>query len=382
MMTSTNPLFPLIVYLIAFLSAYLINLKVKLNTAPGRFETIDGLRGFLALGVFIHHSCVWQKYSQTGLWEGPSTYLMIHFGQSCVIFFFMITSFLFVSKLLASKNTDFNWRAFFISRIFRLVPMYYTSLLIIILFILIKSHWNIHVSGDVFFKSIVNWGMFTIYKTPVINDYWVVLINAGVEWSLPYEWLFYFSLPIIAIFILKTKPKIIYGLISLFFIVFFCVFHEVVPYYLYAFIGGGIAPFLLKYTTLAQKVKNIYADIIILICLVLIIQFETAKNIYCIGITTLAFTLIALGNSLFGVLKNKQMKFLGDICYTTYLLHGLILFSVFDLIIGMDVSKGFSATTYCIIIFCTTPFVVLISLIGFKFVEKPFMDLAKKINRS
>ena len=57
-----NPFFAFIVYAIAFATAYLINSKHRVLNVNERFETIDGLRGFLAIGVFIHHASVWFNY--------------------------------------------------------------------------------------------------------------------------------------------------------------------------------------------------------------------------------------------------------------------------------------------------------------------------------
>ena len=373
--------YPLIIYLIAFLTAYLIRLRFKLEFTTARFETIDGLRGFLGLGVFIHHAAVWYRHNTSGVWEGPSSFVLIHFGQTSVTFFFMITGFLFINKLLNQRHSDFDWRAFFISRVFRLAPMYYVSLLCIVLVILFSSNWQWHASPEELISSFVNWIFFTIYNNPLINGYWVVIINAGVEWSLPYEWLFYFSLPLIGLFILRIRPALLYLLLGLAFIIFFYQVHEVVPYYIYAFIGGGIAPLLLKYTSLKNWAKTRYASLLILLCLVLIVQFQTARNPFCILLITLAFTLIAMGNSLFGLLKNANFRFLGDMSYSTYLLHGILLYSTFRLFFTTEVSQTFSLYQYLAIIFCLTPILVLISFVGFKFIEQPFMALGKRLGK-
>jgi hypothetical protein len=39
----------------------------------GRYVSIDGLRGYLAFGVFIHHIPVWYAYSRTRVWEVPQS---------------------------------------------------------------------------------------------------------------------------------------------------------------------------------------------------------------------------------------------------------------------------------------------------------------------
>jgi peptidoglycan/LPS O-acetylase OafA/YrhL len=153
-------------------------------------------------------------------------------------------------------------------------------------------------------------------------------------------------------------------------------------YFLYAFVSGAIPPFLIKYTRLAEIANRAWAHIIIVICLYVNTCFASEREIICMLMATLVFILIALGNSFFGILRNPVVRLLGDVCYSTYLLHGLILFAAFKFGIGIEVSRGLSAFGFSVVIFCLTPVLVLVSFLGFKYVEKPFMHLAKKINGS
>lgn len=380
-MNPLNPLFALIIYLIAFLTAYLLNLRFKIYDASSRFENIDSLRGFLALGVFIHHAVIWNQLAQIGYWDAPPSNFYNQIGQGSVAVFFMITSFLFVTKLLNASTNGFNWRSFFISRFFRLVPMYYVSIALLVLCVMISTYWELNVSPSELINSVFHWLLFTIPGNPPINSFdHTVLVNAGVVWSLPYEWLFYFSLPLISIFILKRKPKLLYLILSLTFITWFCIVFHLKFYHLFFFAGGAIAPFIIKYAP-GFKIHNLISGFIILICLYLIIQFENPDNIYCKLLLSTIFTLIALGCNVFGVLKLSALKFLGEICYSTYLLHGIILFTVFYFGFGMESVKEISPSYYCLIIFLLTPFVVIISFLGYKFIEKPFMVRGKKISK-
>ena len=59
-----NPIFAIIIYGIAFITAHLISIKYKIINTNVRYESIDGLRGFLALGVFIHHAAIWHQFLQ------------------------------------------------------------------------------------------------------------------------------------------------------------------------------------------------------------------------------------------------------------------------------------------------------------------------------
>ncbi|HSZ71285.1 MAG TPA: acyltransferase [Cytophagaceae bacterium] len=379
-MNPLNPLFCVAVLLISFLTGYLIQRKSKLNLGEGRYETIDGMRGFLALSVFVHHAAIWYKYLHTGIWGGVASNLYTQLGQTGVSFFFMITSFLFVSKLIHSQDKEFNWKHFFVSRLFRLVPMYFFSVALIVIIVLFITHWQLQVDFGPFVESIVHWCLFTIDKMPDINGYnSTAIINAGVVWSLPYEWLFYFCLPLIALVILKNKPQKIYlGLSVLFILAFFPLHEGRGMHALSSFVGGAIAPFLLKYTPWNQKAKSIYVSILILLCLFLIGQFEDVYNAYCLILSTIVFTSIALGNSLFGLLKNTTLKFLGEISYSTYLMHGIIMFIVFYFGFGLEQMKTFTPLHYWLIIFTIAPLLVIVSFLGFKYIEKPNMDRAKK----
>jgi peptidoglycan/LPS O-acetylase OafA/YrhL len=388
-MTPVHPFFAVGVFFIAFITAYILQSVYKITLPEGRYETVDGLRGFLALSVFIHHASLWHQYLHTDGWFSPPSHLYTHLGKTSVALFFMITSFLFISKLLNAPKKEFDWNSFFISRIFRLVPMYYVSLAMMIVLILSITNWKLNVEGSVFLDSIFNWSLFTIHDAPIINNTpYHVLVNSGVVWSLPYEWLFYFSLPIISLFILKTKPSYLYIAISIAFIYnfYFDVFQEQpwYRYFIYCFIGGAFAPVLLKFTSLSEKIKtsySIYANGIILFCLYLIGTFENTENVPCIIVITVMFTLIALGASLFGLLKNPVLKLLGEMSYSTYLLHGMVLFTTFYFIYGFYHVRNFTPLQFCLIVFALTSILVFLSFLGFNFIEKPFMEKSKIITQ-
>jgi len=46
-----------------------------------RTETLDGLRGFLALSVFVHHFVITHRYLQSGIWDYPPSAFYTLLGQ-------------------------------------------------------------------------------------------------------------------------------------------------------------------------------------------------------------------------------------------------------------------------------------------------------------
>ena len=67
--------------------------------------------------------------------------------------------------------------------------------------------------------------------------------------------------------------------------------------------------------------------------------------------------------------------------YSTYLLHGIILFTVITFGFGAEKVKQFSEFDYAVLILSITPIVVLVRFSGFHNVEKPFMNRSKNISR-
>ena len=60
------------------------------EVSANRIHAIDGLRGYLALGVVLHHFVINFQYYQTGVWELTPSRLNTFFGRGSVGFFFMI----------------------------------------------------------------------------------------------------------------------------------------------------------------------------------------------------------------------------------------------------------------------------------------------------
>ncbi len=380
-MTSSSPIFVVIICLIASLTAYIIQKIAKPSpTTTSRNATIDGMRGLLALGVFIHHSNLWNQFLTDGLWEKSRSNIYNQFGNIRVAMFFMITSFLFISKLLRDKEGVFNFQYFLISRIYRLMPMYYFSLALIVILILFVTKWQLNTSIFEQLQSIAYWGTFAAFKHPLINNYPLTNLCTGALWTMAYEWLFYFSMPLIALFIFK-KTKPVYILMAVVFILLFLRFHTFVVYYVYEFIGGGLIAFLIHKTNLKinlnTKLKEITGSILLIGCLLLFLRYDNARNIKCIFLLTVVFGLVATGTSLFGLFNIKQLHFIGKMSYSIYLLHSVMLFAIFYYGVGFEQSKTLSSTSFCIIIFCLTPILMTISYLTYRFIEKPFMDKSK-----
>ena len=139
----------LVATLAATFVSYLLSRQYEPSASADRFLSIDGLRGYLALFVFLHHSCVWYFYVRSGRWETPPSQLYVHFGQSSVALFFMITGFLFYSKLInAHRHRSFDWERLYIARVLRLTPLYLFAVALMLFLVILKSAGALHESPE------------------------------------------------------------------------------------------------------------------------------------------------------------------------------------------------------------------------------------------
>ncbi|HBO5398044.1 TPA: acyltransferase, partial [Pseudomonas aeruginosa] len=197
---------------------------------------------------------------------------------------------------------------------------------------------------------------------------------------LPYEWLFYFCLPFLGV-LLGNRPSpvamaIMAGMIWL-------VLKAWQPNWTlaYMFVAGGLSALAVRSTHLQRFAASIPGNLLCLALLLLPgVLFPSAYQETAILILGLAFLLIAAGSSLFGLLTQALSRFLGEMTYSMYLLHGCILFISFELLIGRDNAKAFSALEHWLVIGAITPLVVLASYLSFRFIESPAMQRSRQLS--
>ena len=379
-----NPLFAVLIYLIAFVTSFAISKLVKYQVPDsGRFASIDAFRGFLAVGVFIHHSAVWHQLLHTEYWNVPASNLFSQFGSTSVSFFFMITAFLFVGKLFDSKDKEFNWTKYFVSRFFRIAPLYYLTFILIFTLVMINTDWQIKESIFRYVMSIGSWMTFLVVKSLNINGFdFTRQINAGVVWSLAVEWVFYMALPLLSLLILKNKPSKKLLIICGLFVAVYFAGHGINAFYLniiQSFAGGALAAYLIRMTNLSKVLVQRKFSVLVLGMIPLALQYDSSEYFICKCLLIIAFIIIALGNDMFGLLRLNSLKLLGDISYGIYLIHGIVLFITLYMGFGFESAKLLSIENYSAIILMLTPLLIAISYLSYRWIEKPCIDYGKKV---
>ena len=303
-----NPSSPIIIVaalLVALLTTKLVTAAFKIELKPVKYTSIDGLRGYLAFFVFLHHSSVYSFFLPTWNWASPPDKLFNHFGQTSVSLFFMVTGFLFFSKLIEAREKKIDWLHFFVSRVLRLYPLYIFVLVAVFFIAFYMTDLKLLEPMSNIFSEIKSWVLFAMYDNPNINTYGETNgIMASVIWSIKYEWLFYFSLPVIGLLFFKQRPAIFTILLSSFIVFSFFYFTYIKAFHLYSFIGGMVGAILAKNDRFLKFSKHFSATAIIIACLFVTLHFfDTAYMVVPLILTSIAFILIAGGNTLFGILS-------------------------------------------------------------------------------
>lgn len=360
-----------------FVIKHFVNKKI-ITLIENRISNIDGLRGYLALGVFFHHFIITYYWQKTGIWQRSPENFYNNLAELSVSMFFMITEYLFFKVIL--KN-DLDVKLFFKKRFFRLVPIYYFVVIIILLFVMIQTEFQLLVSIKRFFLQLTGW---LFFLQPNLNDYiYTRNITASVTWTLKYEWLFYIFVPI-----LYYLNKIKYLLNLLFILILYiCVFPIEInlfniisfksSFFILFFLGMLFIKIENNFDIKKFNFNNVFMSFINLsLILFLLLYFESGYGFYQFLILGLIFFSILSGNTFFGILNLTLSRALGEITYSFYLIHGLILFLIFSMLFP-NLIKTYNEL-YFLLMPLTTIIITIISIYTYKLIELPMIEKGKK----
>jgi peptidoglycan/LPS O-acetylase OafA/YrhL len=384
-MTETNPLIAMAAYLIAIATAALLLRSVPRipreleHCGESRFAGIDGLRGYLAFGVFVHHSIITWIFLQTGVMDFPPSNFYSQLGQGSVALFFMITGFLFWNRLL-THGRQHDWLAFAVSRLFRLYPLYLPLMLIVFVCVFYLQDWELKDSGTQLIGQTLAW---LIFDRPDVNQYHQTgMLISNVTWTLGYELFFYLALPLAAmVFIYRggwmQTVLCLIGIYTLYQVVGWE--HSLKKHFLASFLGGIAAAYWIRRPQCVAWSLSPLAGIIALLALAIAFTaFNRAFNLGALLLLSLFFVIVASGNTLFGALRPRSIRWLGEISYSTYLLHGFVLWVLVQRlppILHLDVRQAWVFLPLLAVCSCL---LIFISSLTYLYIEKPGINAGKK----
>ena len=385
-MTATNPLIALVAYLLAIVTAALLLRAVPKiarqieHSSESRYASIDGLRGYLAFGVFVHHAIITLIFLRTGVFGFPPSNFYSQLGQGSVALFFMITGFLFWNRLL-TQGRQHDWLAFAVSRLFRLYPLYLPLMLVVFVTVFYLQNWELKDSAIEFIGQILAW---LTFDRPDVNQYQQTgMLISNVTWTLGYEVFFYLALPLAGmVFIyrgswLQTVLCLI-GIYALYELI--GLEHSLKKHFLASFLGGIGAAYWVRRPKWVIWGQTPIAGIVALLALTIAFTaFNRAFSLWPLLLMSLFFVIVASGNTLFGLLKPRSIRWLGEISYSTYLLHGFVLWVLIQrlpLVLDLDVRDIWTFLPLLALCSCL---LIIISSLTFLYIEKPGITAGKKV---
>lgn len=333
-----------------------------------RINSLDYLRGLMALGIMIYHYLTWtfSPFDSDSLLGITGVY-----GVSIFYILSGLTLYHIYSKTLTFKNTY----SFFIKRIFRILPLLWLSIALNI-FLLNKSYDSLKIFLNVS-------GLFSFFDH---DNY----ISTGA-WSIGNEVVFYSIFPAIII-LSKWKSYAVefFFIISSCIAIYFAFFKlnsseslgsqwslYINPFNQMFLFNGGIL--IGKY--FSNKKNNLVAFLLLVFCSLFLLFFPVEGN--KINIVTdfnrVYFSIISFSITVAFLISDlKSLKVmdwlfskLGHISYSVYLMHAVVFWYVNGLINRKNEPEIF----LLVCVFAT----IIISWLSYQYFETKFITLGKRL---
>ena len=355
------------------------------SLVAGRVRTLDGLRGFLALGVFFQHAALYHAYMASGVWELPPSRLYALVGEVCVAVFFMITGYLFWGKMLQERGRP-RFTALYIGRIFRIGPLY--LVMVVIVFAIALAHTGLHQNDPVpeLARQVFRWSALGVFGTgPDINGYADTgIITAGVTWTLRLEWMFYASLLLTAFVARLPRWHVVLPVVGLVLGLGYTAWRAVpavvapTPLCAALFSIGMLCAAMEKNVRVPRLPPWVSSSLVAILSVAAFVVSPTANAVAPVILLGLAFFLVVFGSNVFGLLAGRAARRLGDISYGIYLLQGLVLYLVFTVPGARSFALG-SPLQHWLMVFLCAVLLVTAAAITHVWVERPGIDAGRAI---
>ena len=168
-----------------------------------RIPQLDGLRG-VAIGLVLLHHYIYQMHPSMPDALSAILIPVAGLGWSGVDLFFILSGFLIGGILVDAKESENYYRAFYMRRVFRILPIYLFLVLLGFVLVEIGAHSTGVLSGNPLHPA--PWGYyFTFTQNFYFAKHSDVLSYLQITWSLAIEEQFYLTLPLLVRKVDKNK---------------------------------------------------------------------------------------------------------------------------------------------------------------------------------
>ncbi|EPA0075594.1 MULTISPECIES: acyltransferase family protein [Enterobacter] len=348
-----------------------------------RIHSIDYLRGLMALSILLYHLTAWT----VGVPQADT--ILGKLGIYGVSIFYIVSG---MSMYTSYKSTAWTFKStssFFVRRFARLAPVYWIAMALVIGLAIITApvlriDWPVYI-----YNFTLTFGIFEPTK---------YMVTGG--WSIGNEVVFYLFFPVLMLTVRNSYAFLAANILLFYFYIYFC-FIAINPgadvgaewdkyinplNQVLLFSGGmAIAHISMK---LKPSMPNRYNAILIAFFATAFCLIPAEGNQISIitGWNRLLFTVIILSLSYFvfnlktneKTLIEKALKFLGDVSYPVYLLHGILFIITSKYIFPLlgNITKD-ARLAFCLFVFA--PCVMLISYAIYRLIEIPAIRAAKAV---
>ena len=279
----------------------------------------------------------------------------------------MITGFLFWLRVLRAGK-GFDTRAFLLSRVRRLTPMYLMSVLMVLAVVAASTGFVLRTSPVAFIKELRPWLAFGLMDTGALNGLNEAHHINAVYWTLAYEWMFYLALPLLALFARGWSAVALAAVVLAFGtqkpIVFNFLFGALAAIIVHAQVFQG---------RLQDKVRGGWFTVVPLIWLGVYFALPGGNGLLQ-SLTLFAFFLFVVhGNSFFGLLRTQAARVLGTISYSIYLTHCIALYVTVHAVDRLVPVRTMDGQDYWLLAALAAAGCVLLSAFTYRYVEHPFI---------
>jgi peptidoglycan/LPS O-acetylase OafA/YrhL len=371
----------------------------------GKLAYIDALRGIAALSVLVYH--VYGAAGTTTGWQYPLQVIperLISLAIAGVPLFFIISAFtLYLS--LDSRAEEEMWAIkFYLRRIFRIAPLFYLLLILVVLDDLI------HLKGSLSWQEVLANFSFTFNLVP---EYAKSLFSDG--WTVGVEMLFYLVLPLVfltansipraallllAVYWLSQGGRVLLGAVVGEGVMastnynFYNIF-----YWAYIFPLGILCYLIYKshLPRISREYRAPVAAVMLSISLIILFIFinNFRLNIWLSALyeplgkltawksmSSIAFALMTLSLSLLPenrLIVNSITRFYGTISYSLYLIHPFFVPPLKPLYGYLYSQIGSADLCLFLCVLITLLIATPISLLTYHWIETPGIRLGKRI---
>lgn len=367
-----------------------------------RFTKLDGLRGLLSLIVCLNHSFmvvvipsfanVWQQNPL--LFHGLQSkiqqlFMFIGNGGAAVTLFFLLSGLVLGQSLAKTKMSFRGLLSFWVKRLIRLYPVYILIILATAIYMWTGFQYQTFPYSSAWFNWWMNFEM-TI-KEFVLNFFFIHTYLGGVTWTLRVIIIASFLFPVF--FLVNKKTTWWQDLfISLVLIYLSFTLLNIEGFrdlrYLYMFYLGLMVP---KFKQFFGRAKNTPVSLILPVAILVLLGYRYLTNEYRGGVVEAIISFFIIGLASYGndltvlnFLENKVLKFFGKISYSLYLIHFSVLYVLsrfmFQNLPNLPYTNQYLLIHF--ILFVLSTFLAIgVSLLVYRFVEKPSHELSGKVGQ-